>query len=263
MSSVIITGASDGIGKELAFAFARRGYKLGLMARRKEKLQEVATECSKLGAKFVVVEATDVTDLKHFRTALEKIDQLLMGTEIFIANAGIGLNGSLRDEYDLYQKTFSVNFLGAVSGLEIMKVKMLERKKGTLVGVSSVAGARGMPVSGAYSSSKAALTIYLESLRIDLSPHNIKVLTIAPGFIKTAMTDQNTFKMPFIIQGSEAAEIFVKKILQGKELIIAPWQFRPIMKFLLCCPDFLYYFFMKRAAQVKARKHVRKTQKVG
>jgi short-subunit dehydrogenase len=259
MNSVIITGSSDGIGKELAFSFARRGYRIGLMARRIELLESVAEECLKLGAKQVLYKIVDVAEEKEFITALSDLDQKL-STDIFIANAGIGLNGSLRNEFELYKKTFAVNFLGAINGLEWMKVKMLERKKGTLVGVSSVAAARGMPVSGAYSSSKSALTIYLESLRIDLSPHNVKVITVAPGFIKTAMTDQNTFSMPFMIPAPQASEIFTDKIIAGKELIIAPWQFKHIYRLLKFIPDVIYYFFMKRVAKAKALKHQKKVR---
>jgi short-subunit dehydrogenase len=231
------------------------------MARRIELLESVAEECLKLGAKQVLYKIVDVADEKEFIVALSDLDHKL-STDIFIANAGIGLNGSLRNEFELYKKTFAVNFMGAINGLEWMKVKMLERKKGTLVGVSSVAGARGMPVTGAYSSSKSALTIYLEALRIDLSPHNIRVLTVAPGFIKTAMTDQNTFAMPFMIKASKAAEIFTEKIIAGKELIIAPWQFHYIYRLLQFIPDFFYYYVMKKVAKSKAIKHQKKVRSI-
>lgn len=242
MHTVIITGASDGIGKALALEFARRGFRIGLIARREDQLILVATECKKLGAKQVEIGVVDVTNSQEFRNTLEKIDKAIFGTDIFIANAGIGLFGGLKDNYSLFQKTFAVNVLAAVDGIEWMKVKMLERKIGTIVGMSSISGARGMPVTAAYSASKAALTCYLESLRIDLHHHNIKVLTIAPGFIQTAMTDQNKFPMPFRISTERAAEIFIKGILKGKELIVAPWQYRPVLFLLQICPDWLYKF---------------------
>lgn len=240
--SVVITGASGGIGKALALAFAKHGFKIGLIARRVELLNQVAQECKTSGAMQIETAAIDITKSAEFRLALEKMDSALGGTDIFIANAGIGLFGGLKDNSSLFAKTFSVNVLAAVDGIEWMKVKMLERKNGTLVGVSSIAGARGMPITGAYSASKAAMTSYLESLRIDLHHHRIKVITIAPGFIKTAMTDQNKFTMPFRIPVEKAAEIFVIRILQGKELIVAPWQFRPILFILQICPDFLFKF---------------------
>lgn len=244
--SVVITGASDGIGRAMARAFAKQGFKIGLIARRVELLNQVAHECKTSGAIQVEIAAIDITQSEEFRECLVRLEATLGHTDIFIANAGIGLNGSLKDQSSHFAKTFSVNVLAAVDGIEWMKVKMLERKKGTLIGVSSVAGARGMPVTGAYSASKAAMTSYLESLRIDLHHHNIKVITIAPGFIKTAMTDQNKFTMPFRIPVDKAAAIFARDILRGKELIVAPWQFRPILFFLQICPDFLFKFFMTK-----------------
>ena len=239
--SVIITGASDGIGREMALLFAKRGFRLGLIARRGELLQVLAVECRALGAPLVETAAVDVTDSPAFRAGLNKLESALGPTDYFIANAGVtGRSSNSQDNWEDVKKTMMVNSLAAMDGLEWMKVRMVKRGSGTLVGVSSVAGTRGLPTSGAYSASKAALTSYLETLRVDLRGTGVHVLTVAPGFIHTAMTAKNKGAMPFVIDVKPAAEIFVRGILAKKIFIVAPWQFRYIILLLTIVPRGLY-----------------------
>lgn len=244
---IIITGSSDGIGKTLARAFARRGAKLGLIARRKELLEELAKELKQLGSPQVEWAAVDVTDSAAQRAALEKIDATLGGATHFIANAGVsGRSHPEKDSYAEAKKCLDVNVNAAIDGIEFMKAKMVARGTGFLIGVSSVAGTRGLPDSGVYSASKAALTVYLESLRVDVRPYGVKVLTIAPGFISTALTAQNKGKLPFIISAEKAGEIFARAVLREKRFIVAPWQFSFLIVLMRWMPDCLYDWIMGR-----------------
>lgn len=241
MDKVIITGASDGIGKAMAEAFARRGAKLGLIARRGEILETLKSDLMKLGSPQVEIAPLDVTDSAKFRRELERLDTALGGANHFIANAGIAdVSRPLADNWERTKKLLDVNVMAACDGLEFMKAKMVARRSGTLSGVSSVAGTRGLPDSGAYCASKAALTTYLESLRVDLRPYGVKVCTIAPGFIHTALTKKNRGTMPFVIQAEPAGEIFVKGLIRGEKWIVAPWQYRWIIRLLRYMPIWFY-----------------------
>ena len=246
--SVILTGASDGIGKAIALEFAKRGYALGLIARREELLTRVQTECKISGSPEVLIEVCDVTDEAGFEKSLGKLDDAFSGAEIFIANAGVTGRTCLDENaWPKAKLTLTVNVLAAVHGLEFMKLRMLKRKSGTLCGVSSVAGSRGMPTAGAYSTSKAALTTHLESMRLDLSPYGISVVTVAPGFIDTPMTKQNKGKMPFLSTPEKAAEFFVNGIIAKKKWVIFPRPFRVIYPFLQMLPRSIFDFILKRA----------------
>jgi short-subunit dehydrogenase len=245
---IILTGASDGIGRALALAFARQGHSLALIARREELLLQLKKECEAAGSPKVLVASVDVTDESRFEHALETLDISLGGASVFIANAGVtGRTSFDETSWSQVKQTLSVNVMAAIHGLEIMKIKMLKRGSGTLCGVSSVAGARGMPTAGAYSTSKAALTTHLESLRVDLKPRGICVVTVAPGFIDTPMTKKNKGKMPFLMDSQVAAKIFARDILAGKKFSVAPWPYGiayPIMQML---PRFLFDWFIIKA----------------
>jgi len=246
--SVILTGASDGIGKAIAFEFACRGYRLGLIARRTELLRAVQTECLRLGSPEVLIETCDVTDESRFEQVLLKLDLAFSGATIFIANAGVtGRTTFEADAWPRAKQTLTVNVLSAIHGLEVMKLQMIKRKTGTLCGVSSIAGARGMPTSGAYSSSKAALTNFLEAMRVDLKSYGISVVTIAPGFIDTPMTKQNKGKMPFLSTPEKAAQVFVDAIIAKKRWTVFPRPYRVIYPILQMLPRSWFDFIMQKA----------------
>lgn len=239
--NVIITGASDGIGKAMALAFAQRGAKLGLIARREELLQQVAHECRKFGSPQTEIAALDITDSKAQRETLEHLETSLGPTDYFIANAGKDTDFEIKtDNAQTVQNLFNLNVHAAIDGLEFMKVKMIYRGHGSLCAVTSVAGSRGLPTAGPYCASKAALHTYLESLRFEMEPLGIKVQEIAPGFIRTAMTNGNPFPMPLIIEPHEAADVFVRKLLKGKDWIIAPAPYYFIAWLLKTVPHPIY-----------------------
>lgn len=245
--SVIITGASDGIGKAMALEFARKGWSLGLLARRTELLEQVRAEALKAGAPRVTFRSVDVSNESDFETALDGLDQELGGATAFIANAGITGRSSLGpDAWTSARRILEVNVLSAIHGLEHMKLKMLARGRGTLAGVSSIAGARGMPTSGAYATSKAALTNHLEGLRVDLKPHGISVVTIVPGFIRTSLTTHNKGKMPFLMEVDDAARVFVSGVIGKRAWSIAPAPFRIIYPLIQMLPRSWFDFLMSK-----------------
>jgi short-subunit dehydrogenase len=247
VSSVVITGASEGIGRAMAIEFARGGAKLGLIARRRELLEVLAAELRSLGAADVRIATLDVTDSSAQRTALERFERELGGITHFIANAGVsGRSRPERDTADEIRKCFEVNVLAAVDGIEWVKERMVARGSGTIAGVSSVAAIRGLPDSGGYSSSKAALSKYLESLRVDLASYGIRVVTIAPGYIDTTFTRKNRGRMPFLMPVEEAARIFVRGVLDGRRTVVAPWQYAWIIRALRFMPDAIYDRMIRR-----------------
>jgi short-subunit dehydrogenase len=236
--SVLITGASDGIGKALARAFARRGHPVALIARRKELLEQLAAECKSLGAPRAELAAVDVTDSRLFRDALGAFDERFGGLDIYVANAGIDAPyRAEEDGMEAIRRVIAVNVLAAMDGIEFLKTRMLARGRGTLVGITSVASARGLPGAGPYCASKAAFHAYLEGLNFDLSKTGVRVLTVAPGFVATAMTAKNKFTMPFLMKVERAGEVFATAILRGRRLAVAPWQFVPVFWFLKALPD--------------------------
>jgi short-subunit dehydrogenase len=235
----------------MALEFARQGHSLALLSRRLELLEQVKSECLQAGAAKVVVEAVDVADEEKFETALTRADDQLGGATVFIANAGV--MGRSTNQPDTWQKTkftLTVNVMAAIHGLEFMKLKMLKRGGGILAGVSSIAGARGMPTGGAYSTSKAALTTHLEGMRVDLKRFNIDVVTIAPGFIRTPMTSHNHGYMPFLMDSEVAAKRFCAGILNRKRFVVAPLPYRFIYPVLQMLPRGLFDFLMARAYQM-------------
>ncbi len=245
--TLILTGASEGIGRALALEFARRGYALGLLARRSELLEEVKTLCHELGAKTVHWESVDVTDEKGFARALDSLDEKLGGASVFVANAGVTGRSAFDDSaWPSVKTTLLVNGLAAIHGLEHMKIKMLRRGGGTLVGVSSVAGARGLPTSGAYSSSKALLTAHLETMRVDLRGRGVEVVTIAPGFIDTPLARKNKGKMPFLMPPEKAAQRFAEGIEKRSPWIIEPAPYRWVYPVLQMLPLWLFDRLLSR-----------------
>jgi short-subunit dehydrogenase len=245
---IILIGASDGIGRAIAIEFAKQGHTLALLSRRLEMLEAVKAECLKAGSPKVLVAAVDVADEVFFEATLNRIDDEIGGATVFIANAGVmGRSTNNDDSWARVKFTLTVNVMAAIHGLEVMKLKMLKRGHGILCGVSSIAGARGMPTGGAYSTSKAALTTHLEGMRLDLKPYGLSVVTIAPGFIRTPMTSHNHGTMPFLMDADQAAKIFCRGILAKKRFVVAPRPYRIIYPILQMLPRPIFDFLMSRA----------------
>jgi short-subunit dehydrogenase len=246
---IIITGASSGIGQALAKEYDKQGVVIGLLARRKDKLIELQKTLSCKSLIFSV----DVTDLAQCRWAAEEFMALYGTPDIVIANAGIS-SGTLTENFsdlETFKKIIDTNLTGVTHTFYPFIQPFKKRGSGHFVGISSVAGIRGLPGAGAYSASKAALTNYLESLRIELSSANINVTTIAPGYIKSPMTDENDFSMPFLMPTHKAARSMIKAIKAKKKYAIIPWQINFIGRIMYLLPISIWDWLAKKAPRKK------------
>ena len=239
---VFITGASSGIGAALAAHYAARGARLGLVARRAETLAEVGR---KLPGEPVLY-AADVADARAMQDAARDFMARFGVPDIVIANAGVS-SGTLTEcaeDLAVIRRIFEINVLGMAATfspfIAAMRAAARPDKGGRLVGIASVAGIRGLPGAEAYSASKAAAITYLESLRLEMRPYGIKVVTIAPGYIETPMTAVNPYKMPFLLPADVAAERFAAAIGRGVTYTVIPWQMGVVAKILRALPNWLY-----------------------
>ena len=222
--NAFITGASSGLGQAIALELARRGTRAVLAARRVEKLEELALRISGTGARADVCEL-DVRDTGAVRESMRRWDREVGGFDLVIANAGIGKSVDTEKlQWEDVEEMIDVNVKGAIVTLIEGLQLMLPRRRGTLVGMSSLAGVRAMPRSGVYAASKAALQSFVETLEIDLARTGLKVIDIQPGFVRTPMTDANTSSMPFLVEVEVAARRCVDGMENGSSVISFPWQ---------------------------------------
>ena len=187
---VIVTGAASGIGQELCRLFARRGARVGLIDREKSKLDAFADELCQTGI-VCTASAVDVRQREEVQNAVLQIVNALGPADILIPCAGICRASTVHDlKIFGLEEIVRTNFLGMVYCIEAVLPSMLERQSGQIVGISSMAGVRGIPFEPAYSASKAAIAAYLESLRSELRPLGITVTTVFPGYVQTPLLDE-------------------------------------------------------------------------
>lgn len=253
---VWLSGASSGIGEALARELALGDCRLALFARREERLRSLAQELRAARQDLeVIVQAGDVRDAARVREAVAEAEARFGGIDVLILNAGTG-DTMTPEEFDpgLIDRIMDINFMGAIHGIAAALPGMLRRESGTIVGVSSIAGTRGLPGSGPYCASKAAFTTFLESLRLDLRGTGVRVVTVSPGFIKTPLTDRNRYRMPFLQPADRSARIIVKGIARGKREIHFPKRLTIPVKLLRCVPGQVYDFLVSRLIRGGFRK---------
>jgi short-subunit dehydrogenase len=222
--NVVITGASSGLGRALALWFVRRGARVYAAARREAQLQSLKAEAS-VGPGEVVPVPLDVADTDGVVKTLRALDDATPGgMDLVVANAGVGgkLNGA-RTEWEDISRMLQVNVLGATATLTALAPRMAERKKGHLVGVASLAAWLVVPRFGIYGASKRYLQTLCAGLRLDM-PAEVRVTSINPGFVKSEMTADNRFSMPFLLETDDAADRMGRAILRGDALFAFPWQ---------------------------------------
>ena len=242
---IIITGASRGIGKEVAIEFAKQGHQLVLLARNEENLSNICNSLKDVNPS-VCYKVCDVTDKEQMSEAIDFAIQKMGGIDIALLNAGVAGSGYFENfDSENLKRIFDVNVMGIAYGLELLIPIMKNQGHGIIAGVASLAEARGIPGNAAYCASKSAATFLLEAARIELQKFGIKVLTIKPGFVKSDMTANNTFYMPFLMETKEAAKIIINGIIAGKKYIGFPMPMVFLSWLGKTVPSGIFEFFIK------------------
>jgi short-subunit dehydrogenase len=242
---VWITGASTGIGRELALFLARAGVTVAASARSEDKLAEL--EGLNANIKSYPL---DVSDAARVTSLHAQIEQDLGPIDLAVLNAGIWQQMIVSDySADRAKASMDVNYNGVVNALEPVMRTMVSRARGHIAIVASVAGYRGLMKGAAYAPTKAALIALCESLYPHLKRKGVSLTVISPGFVKTPMTDVNTFPMPFIIAVEDAAKIIATGLDRNKYEIVFPWRMALLMKTLRIMPNRLFFWVVGRAAE--------------
>ena len=275
--NIFITGASSGLGVAIATEYAKRfaakslssenhasesrmvigsqgiPCNIGLVSRRHDVLEKFAADLQNNYQITCAIYALDVRDAAALQTAAQDFMQQFGAPNIVIANAGVS-RGTLTEEKDdikAIQAIFDINVMGTVHTFSPFIAAMKASGGGQLVGVASVVGIRGIPGSGAYSASKAAVISYCESLRTEMQHFNIAVSTIAPGYVRTPMTEINQYKMPFLLDADVFAERFVNAVEAKVRFKIIPWQMGIVARIMRLIPPRLWDYLMKNVPHKK------------
>ena len=234
-----MTGASSGIGEALARHYVEQGATVGLFARRGDELARVAAS---LPGGRVETYAGDVRDAPALQAAAADFVARHGVPDIVVANAGVSRGTLTEHAEDLgaFRAVLETNVLGIVHTFHPFVAPMRARRSGVLCGIASIAGFRGLPGSGAYSASKAAAIRYLESLRVELAPAGIAVVTVCPGYVATPMTARNPYRMPFLLAPDVAARRIARAIARRRRFYVLPWPMAWIGIALRLIPRALY-----------------------
>ena len=244
--TVMVTGASSGIGKGVALEVAARGANLGLIARRQELLDEMVADIRSRDRQAIAV-AADVRDAEAMKAAAERVRAELGPIDILIANAGIGTADHISQlDPNHLANVISINVFGASNSVAAVVPQMIERGQGQLVAMSSLAAYRGVAKSAAYCASKAAMSAYFESVRIDLRGTGVDVTIIHPGFIKTPLTAGRASHMPYLMELDYAVSKIVSAIEKRRKSVAFPWQLATIVRAGLLMPASMYDWIAAR-----------------
>jgi short-subunit dehydrogenase len=237
---VVITGASSGLGAEMARQFGKTGWKVGLTARRVEELEAVAASIrQEVGTACVA--PSDSADPASIRQAFRTIVDELGPVDLLIANAGVGRGMSGRDfSAERFEQMVRVNLIGVGYALEAVLPSMIERGRGRIVGISSLAAFRGLPGSASYGATKAGLSALLEGLRPELRRLGISVTTVHPGYVRTPMTAGQTNPQPFLMDADKAVGIILRGIEAGRSRVDFPWRMAAILHLVRLLPNEIF-----------------------
>jgi len=245
MKKIFITGASSGIGKALALAYAKRGYSIGLTARREEILQDVAQTCEKLGGTPFVYQL-DVQDAEKCKSVADQFMADAGNIDIAIANAGIGGDdGLFSGDSNQINTILNTNILGVTNTLIPFIPAMKAQNSGALVCISSVASFMPLPFHGGYSASKIAIRMIFDSWRPTLQKYAIKTVSICPGFVDTPIVKGPARRFP-MKSAEDAAEQFIKVIDLGYSTYIYPWPYRIFIWIVQLTPERFYNWLIKK-----------------
>lgn len=237
--TAVVTGASSGIGWALAEELARKGCRLGLIARRRELLDQLAGKLRGTGT-AVEVAAADVADREQLLQAFAQLRQALGPVDLLVANAGVSTPAPL-EKWDAPGQLhlFRVNLFGVIVAVEAVLPEMLARKSGHIAAVSSLGGDRGTPPYGAYCASKAAINTYMDALRVQIRGRGVTVTTLCPGFVRTPMIDDIPRPKRFCLEPDDAARRMVRSIERGAAVYRFPRAPSLFMRFVRLLPDWV------------------------
>ena len=238
--TAVITGASGGIGRELAVEIARKGCAVGLLARREAELEKTAELVKAVGGRgFTAV--CDVSNRESILLAMARVREGLGPIDLVIANAGVAMDKKPNDfDFACEEYLMRVNFNGVVQTLYAAIPEMVKNRRGHVVAISSLASFQGLPANGAYCASKAALNVHMESLRMEMRPFGIAVTTVCPGFIATDLIANNKHPMPFIMGPNKAARKIIRAIERKRRVFKFPWPMRIATAIGNWTPRFIY-----------------------
>jgi len=249
--TVVLTGASSGIGEALAREYVRRGAQVGLVARRSDRLEAIQRALRDLGGTVAVAPA-DVADRQALQRAIHQLEAELGPCDRLIANAGVSApTGAEPMNVPGVAKMAEVNYLGAVYAFEAVLPRMLARGQGHLVGVASMAAYKGLPGAAGYCASKAALSTYCEALRIECWPRGVAVTCVYPGFVSTPMVAENEHPMPWIMSAERAAAIMADRLPGRPARLHFPYRMRLLMWLSQFAPD----RFIRKRVPIKVAVH--------
>ncbi|MGA8052114.1 MAG: SDR family oxidoreductase [Burkholderiales bacterium] len=235
---VVISGGSSGIGAALARRYAGAGTTLALIARREDELTRLAASLPGTAIPYPL----DVADGAALERASDDFVSRYGAPDLVIANAGVSVGTHGDESADLVKlrRLLEVNVVGFAATLAAFAPSMRAAGRGTLAGIASVAGFRGVPGAGAYSASKAAAIVWLESLRNELAGSGVSVVTICPGYVDTPMTRVNRYRMPFLLEADDAARRISRAIAAKRRFAVIPWQMAVVGRILRALPGPIY-----------------------
>jgi NADP-dependent 3-hydroxy acid dehydrogenase YdfG len=246
---VWVTGASSGIGEALVAPLVARGARVAVSARRQDLLDAVVRRSAREGAD-VRAFPLDVTDRAGTRAVVSAIQTAMGPIDLAVLNAGTHVAGRAAPfDADQFVDNMTLNYFGMLYGIDAVLPGMLERGRGHIAGVSSLAALRALPTAGAYGASKAAASHMLDAIRFDLEPRGVRVTNITPGFVRTPLTDRNRYRMPFLMDVDRAAEIVVAGLERGRSEIHFPKPLSWTVKALRVLPYPLYQRIIRQTTR--------------
>ncbi len=256
MTRALVTGATSGLGREAAVQLARRGWRVAVSGRRHDALLETARLVKEAGGEPLVLLGS-VTESAAVKAHYAAIAAAWGGLDYAVLNAGVGDTMNAKEfSAEAVKWTFDANIFGVCHWMEAVIPDMLAQKSGVIAGVASLAGFRGLPKSGPYSASKAALITLLESARVDLIGTGVSVVTVCPGFVRSEMTDRNNpDTMPFLMETKDGVAAMLAGIDAKQRIVHFPWQLSYASKYILpAIPDFLYDWIAHHLAPLRVKK---------
>lgn len=241
-----ITGASSGLGREVAMQYASQGHKVCVSARNSESLQALAGECRDLDGDIYPA-AMDITDIRQTTDGFAEICKTVGVPELTILNAGTYIRNTASGfDRSVFETTMNINFMGTINCLQQVVPAYIEHGSGHIVVVSSVAGYRGLPGGSAYGASKAALINLVEAMHPELAARGVCISLVNPGFVRTPLTDRNEFAMPFLMEVDDAARAMISGIDRRRPEVTFPKRFTWMLKALRMLPIALYLGLTRR-----------------